>query len=166
MFIRKARKEDIESIMGIYESARAYMKESGNPDQWGDSYPPLSLVEKNIADSCCFCISCGDRICGVFSYFENGDSAYDNISDGAWLDDKPYGAIHRVAGDGSCHGIFRAAVEFCKKTTPALKIDTHHDNKTMQRAIEKAGFQRCGTVYADDGSERIAYHLIGSGEND
>lgn len=166
MLIRKAQKDDIEKILRIYESARAYMKESGNPDQWGESYPPRALVEKDIGDGCCFCICSGEHICGVFSYFENGDGSYDNIFNGAWLDDEPYGAIHRVAGDGSCRGIFAAAVDFCKRITPALKIDTHRDNKTMQRVIEKAGFQPCGTVYTDDGTERIAYHLTKSGEND
>lgn len=170
MDIRKAEMGDIEKILSIYEHARAYMKESGNPDQWRDSYPPRELVEKDIGDGCCFCICDGDGdaddICGVFSYFENGDSAYDNIFDGAWLDDKPYGAIHRVAGDGSRRGIFAAAADYCKKITPALKIDTHKDNKTMQRTLEKAGFRPCGTVYTDDGTERIAYHLTVTGDTD
>lgn len=159
MIVRKADMGDIEKILRIYDSARAYMKESGNPNQWGDSYPPRALVEKDISDGCCFCICEEEVVCGVFSYFKDGEPLYDNIFDGAWLDDAPYGAIHRVAGDGIHRGIFAVAVSFCKKITPALKIDTHCDNTTMQRAIERAGFIRCGKVYTDDGTERIAYHL-------
>lgn len=160
MDIRKADEGDLEAILRIYESARAYMKSSGNPEQWGDSYPPVSLVRSDIENGCCFCICDGDSVCGVFSYFKDGDSAYDKIVDGEWLNDGEYGAIHRVAGDGEHRGIFAAAVKYCRRITPCLKIDTHHQNITMQHAIERAGFRRCGTVYAEDGTERIAYHLI------
>ena len=38
-----------------------------------------------------------------------------------------------------------------------LRIDTHKDNKIMINLIEKAGFERCGTIYVDDGTPRIAY---------
>ena len=28
----------------------------------------------------------------------------------------------------------------------------------MQKQIEKSGFKKCGTIYVEDGSPRIAYH--------
>ena len=39
--IRHAVKEDIHEIMRIYEYARRFMAEHGNPDQWGPTnWPP------------------------------------------------------------------------------------------------------------------------------
>lgn len=164
MLVRKAEINDLDAALRIYEAARAYMKESGNPDQWGDSYPPESLVKGDIEKGNLYCITDGGAVCGVFAYFPEGDHAYDSIFDGAWLDEDSYGAIHRVAGDGTHRGIVYTAVEFCRSFTPALKIDTHYKNISMQRALEKAGFCRCGTVYTDDGTARIAYHMTKNGE--
>ena len=36
MYIRKAKIEDLERIMGIYRIAQDFMIESGNPNQWGN----------------------------------------------------------------------------------------------------------------------------------
>ena len=47
--IRKAVPEDFERILEIYAYAREVMKNSGNPDQWGDFQPPRELVEYDIS---------------------------------------------------------------------------------------------------------------------
>ncbi len=75
------------------------------------------------------------------------------------------GTLHRVAGDGKAHGIFDAIAKFCEQKISHLRIDTHEDNKVMQHLIEKNGFQRCGIIYVEDGSPRIAYEKIKEGEN-
>ena len=41
-----------------------------------------------------------------------------------------------------------------------IKIDTHRDNKSMQRFLEKQGFTRCGVVYLKDKSERIGFEKL------
>ena len=41
-----------------------------------------------------------------------------------------------------------------------IKIDTHRDNKSMQRFLEKQGFTRCGIVYLKDNSERIGFEKL------
>ena len=79
------------------------------------------------------------------------------LEDGGWLNNKPYGASHRIAGNGTVKGVFREALDFSKSRMNNLRIDTHADNRTMQHLIEKSGFQKCGIVYMDDGSPRIAY---------
>ena len=48
MQIRKATMNDLPDILAIYAYARKYMKEHGNPDQWRDSYPPVSLTKQDI----------------------------------------------------------------------------------------------------------------------
>ena len=65
--------------------------------------------------------------------------------------------LERIAGDGQVHGLFEYTVEYCKSIASNIRIDTHADNATMQRLIEKNGFTKCGTIYVRDGSPRIAY---------
>ena len=93
----------------------------------------------------------------MFVFVIGDDPTYEIIEDGAWPSDSPYGTIHRIAGDGQGKGILRLCVDFCKKQIDTLRIDTHHDNRIMQNAIKKNGFQRCGIIYSVDGSPRIAY---------
>ena len=45
---RGARRSDLEQILEIYAHARKEMADSGNPTQWGDSYPPQELLEEDI----------------------------------------------------------------------------------------------------------------------
>ena len=74
------------------------------------------------------------------------------------LNEEPYLTIHRLAGDGQVHGLFSGALHYCKN----IRGDTHADNKTMQRLIEKNGFTKCGTIYAKNGTARIAYQRTAS----
>jgi RimJ/RimL family protein N-acetyltransferase len=62
------------------------------------------------------------------------------------------------ATDGS-GGILRTAVEFCKKLSNHIRIDTHHDNVVMHNAVAKLGFVRSGIIHLANGSPRIAYEL-------
>ena len=49
MEIRKATVEDLDVIMGIYQEARAFMVQTGNPRQWASkNWPPKWLVERDI----------------------------------------------------------------------------------------------------------------------
>ena len=47
---------------------------------------------------------------------------------------------------------------------PSVRIDTHPGNAPMARALEKAGFVRCGTIIlkggAEDGDLRVAYEKL------
>ena len=54
MQIRKATMNDLPNILAIYAYARKYMKEHGNPDQWRDSYPPVSLTTQDIQSDCLY----------------------------------------------------------------------------------------------------------------
>ncbi|HBN29292.1 MAG TPA: GNAT family N-acetyltransferase, partial [Clostridiaceae bacterium] len=43
------------------------------------------------------------------------------------------------------------------KGVHSIKIDTHRENKSMQRLLKKNGFEYCGIIYLKDKSERIAF---------
>ena len=143
--------------MEIYRYAQDYMIRSGNPNQWGHFYPDPELIRNDIENGVCRVMCEGDAVHGVFVMMEGPDPTYQVIEDGAWLNDDPYVVLHRLAGDGQVHGLFRCAVDYCKSMYPNVRIDTHTDNLTMQKQIEKNGFNKCGTIYVKDGSPRIAY---------
>lgn len=157
--VRKAKWEDLPRIEEIYAYARQFMAETGNPNQWGKHHPPAARLKKDIEQGDLYLVTDEKGIHGVFYFFIGDDPTYGVIEGGAWRSDTPYGTIHRIAGDGS-GGILRTAVEFGKKQIGHLRIDTHEDNKVMQRAVAKQGFQKRGIIKTDDGSPRIAYDLL------
>ena len=101
---------------------------------------------------------------GVFAFLLGPEPNYERI-DGAWRNSLPYGTIHRVASDGRVPGFFGRCMEFCKKQTANLRIDTHEENKVMRHLIEKSGFAECGIIRVEDGSPRIAYQYVGKRED-
>lgn len=158
--IRPAVAWDLGRILNIYEFAREYMRENGNPNQWNGSYPPRELLEQDIQKGQLYVYEDSQGVHGVFAFIPGSDPTYGYIEDGAWLNEEPYAAIHRLAGDGS-GGIFRECMAFCRAESPQLRADTHRDNRVMQHLLEKHGFVRCGIIYLKDGSPRIAYQLDG-----
>ena len=151
---------DLPRILEIYDAARQYMVQSGNPTQWGDGYPKRELLEQDISQGKSYVIEGEDGVVhAVFFYAPGPDPTYAVIEEGAWLNDKPYGVIHRIAGDGRVRGVLAAAVAFCRKICPQVRIDTHFDNHVMQSALAKQGFQKCGIIYLENGDPRIAYQL-------
>lgn len=171
--IRNAEKKDKERILEIYAYARKFMAENGNPDQWKNNNPSEEVIDADITGQHLYVIednSCddvseriiegvkdGSRIHGVFYFRIGKDDTYSVIEDGQWLSDEEYGTIHRIAGDGTLHGVLSMAVEFADSKISHLRIDTHNDNKIMQHVIVKNGFKRCGIIHVRDGSARIAY---------
>lgn len=157
--VQQATMKDLDRILEIYAFARKFMAETGNPNQWGTTHPPKDQLVEDIRQGNLYVVSNDGQLCGVFAFFLGEDPTYREIFEGAWLSDEAYGTIHRIASDGS-HGIFPAALDWCKQQIAHIRIDTHHDNVVMQHVVQKAGFQRCGIIYIADGTPRIAYELL------
>ncbi len=157
LHIRLAEPGDLAAIMGVYHVAQELMIRTGNASQWGRSYPSEELVLSDIQQGACHVITDeAGRVCAVFALFFGEEASYRIIDDGAWLNDAPYATVHRIASDGSGHGIFRTAIEFCKARVDNIRIDTHRDNTIMQSLIEGNGLVRCGIINVANGTERIA----------
>lgn len=156
--VRQAVPEDLRRIEEIYCYARRFMAENGNPNQWGTTNPPTEQLIRDIGRGELYVAADETGIHGVFYFYIGEDPSYGRI-DGAWHSNARYGTIHRIAGDGS-GGILKTAVAFGKARINHLRIDTHADNKIMQQAVTKQGFQQCGVIYIADGSPRIAYDLL------
>ena len=157
MHIRKASGKDLNDIMDIYAAAQDFMIESGNPYQWGHSYPSRNLIENDIEGGNCHLICDDDVPHGVFALFRGDEPTYQYIENGQWLNNDEYVTVHRIAGDGKAKGIFRCAISYCKGMTDNIRIDTHEDNEIMKKLIERNGFEKCGRIYVANGSPRIAY---------
>lgn len=155
--IRLAAPADLPAVLEVYRTARTFMAANGNPTQWGSTYPPVDLLQEDIRLGRLYVDTQDGRVCGAFMFAWGEDPTYAYIEDGAWLDSSPYAVIHRVASDGTASGLLGRCLEFCRAQYPHLRIDTHADNHVMQNLLSRAGFSRCGTIYVEDGSARIAY---------
>ena len=162
MKIRKATEDDLLRMMEIYSYARAFMAEHGNPNQWGPTnWPPEDLIHSDIQNGNSYvCLNDEGKVIGTFYYICGKDiePTYRDITDGAWLDDSPYGVVHRIAGDGSERGIGAFCINWAFAQSGHLRIDTHGDNVVMQNLVKKLGFKHCGTIYVEeDDYPRLAF---------
>lgn len=157
MQIRKTKPEDLAKVMEIYAGAREFMARTGNPTQWGDGYPREELIRDDIRKGISYVAEYDGEIETVFVYFEGDDPTYHYIENGAWKNDALYGVIHRIASAGKVKGSGSHCLQWGFSQCGNLRIDTHDDNVVMQHVLEKNGFERCGRIYTENGSPRIAY---------
>lgn len=155
MNIRLANTSDTNRIFEIYEYARAYMKAHGNPHQWGDDRPEKSVTKDDIKNKRCYVIEEDKHIFACFVFTIGFEKEYE----AKFPSNDKYGVIHRVASDKSKRGIVERIVDFAKGKVNFLRIDTHEDNKIMQKCIERQNFKRLGIIYLKDKSPRILYEL-------
>ena len=149
-------------MMEIYDYARKTMAANGNPNQWGPTHwPPAALIHEDIRKGNSYvCISETGRIIGSFFFIQGKDiePTYREITDGEWLDDSPYGVVHRIAADGSEKGTGTFCLQWAFSQCGHLRIDTHPDNRVMQHLLQKLGFVHCGTIYVvEDNDPRLAF---------
>ena len=155
--IRKAVPADTEAILAVYEASRRYMRATGNLTQWNDGYPARADVEADMAAGNCYVGELAGEVVMAFAFILGDDPTYRLIEAGAWLNDRPYGTIHRLGSNGRQGGMLAACVDFCFRFTDNLRLDTHRDNRPMLTAVARLGFTRCGIIYCRDGSPRIAF---------
>lgn len=156
MTIRKTTLDDLPLVMELYHGAQARMEAAGNP-QWPKGWPSEEKVREDIDLEFGYVILENGLIVGAFALALGEEPTYEFIENGTWLNNEPYGTLHRVAGDGKIHGVMQAALAFCEDVIPNMRVDTHETNTAMQYILEKSDYVRCGTIYVEDGSPRIAY---------
>ena len=159
--IRLARLTDLPRLLEIYDIARAFMRRTGNLHQWENGEGPNEeQLRRDIRGNCLYVFENETGIHASFMFSMAGEPTYAVIQGGSWMSDAPYGVIHRIASDGTVHGILKMAVHFAEKTTNHIRIDTHRDNVVMRHAILKCGFEERGVINLPDGSPRLAYERI------
>lgn len=158
MEIRKAKVEDIDILMEIYARARAFMRQSGNPNQWPEGTPSKEDLLKDIENGLLHVIIDDDIIQASFVYYEADDPCYSVIYDGNWLNDKPYAVLHRVATRGLKRHMGQIMLDYAFERNDNVRIDTHEDNKPMQNMLIRNGFKHVGSIILKNGEPRWAYH--------
>jgi hypothetical protein len=167
MIIRKTEICDLDSVMPIFDEARATIRALGI-DQWQNGYPSREVIEQDVAllqsrvvvtdgGICTAHGTIGGQVCATFALIFDGEPTYNKIYDGKWKSNDEYAVIHRVAVKYNGRGLADKIYAYCYSLHPNLRIDTHRDNIPMQRSLTKNGFEYCGVIYIDDGSERLAY---------
>lgn len=158
MEIRRSSQSDIEIIVTLYAQARKFMEDNGNASQWGKNYPEVSLIEQDITNHNSFvCVDDGE-IVGTFMYTEAADPTYAVIYQGEWLNNEPYGVVHRITSANGKRGVATFCLEWCFNQCGNIRIDTHRDNTPMQNLLQKTGYVQCGIIYTKNGDERLAFH--------
>ena len=132
--IRKASPADLPRIHGIYAAARQFMRDHGNFSQWDGEDAPERLLPGDIEAGNLYVLEENGVIHAAFAFIIGADPCY--------------GTIHNILG---------RIMDFAKSKISHIRIDTHENNKVMQRALEKQGFERCGIIYVPDGTPRIAF---------
>lgn len=159
MIIRKADIRELDALMDVYACARKFMQDSGNKNQWINGYPSEEVISNDILSGNSYVIldEKTDEIAGVFYFRQGDDPTYATIENGEWLNDQPYGVVHRIASTGKRRGVSDCCLKWCYDQCANIRVDTHKDNLVMQRALKRNGYIECGIIYVANGTARIAF---------
>ncbi len=161
--IRKAIPADIPLLAEIYEDAKIFMHENGNPTQWAGGYPNRESLTGDLEKGLLYTVESDTepgRIAGAFSMLTTPDPTYAVIYDGSWLSDTPYAAIHAVVSDRKEKGMVKKIMAFVRESHDHIRVDTHKDNLPMQGALIRDGFTLQGTIICHDGTPRVAFEWV------
>ena len=106
MQIRHARPEDLPAMQEIFADARAFMRENGNPDQWGDRFPTREMLDKDLALHRSYVCEDNGKIAATFAFTTDGEPTY-RARRGFVLHELVHGAVrqhpHRHAREQQAH---------------------------------------------------------------
>ena len=166
MEIRKAVKSDVNNIMKIIKQAQEYFKNQGI-DQWQNNYPNIDTINSDILNGNNYVMIKDNDIVATAVIIFDGEETYNNIYEGQWLTNSNYTTIHRIAVNNNYKGlglskIFKNKIEefSLNKNIHSIRVDTHKDNISMQKLLNKCDFEYCGIINLKDGSKRIAFEKI------
>ena len=100
----------------------------------------------------------GDSISAAI--FDFSDYFHYKEINGKWLNEEPYGVVHRVASTGIVRGAASFCLDWAYAQTQNLRMDTYSDNIPMQKLLEKCGFQYCGSFERLGMDKWMAYQKI------
>lgn len=168
LILRPTCEGDLPEVMRIIADAQADFRARGI-DQWQNGYPNEQSIRGDIERGESYVVIRGEQIVATAMITFAPDPNYAVIYGGEWLlaAPKSYATIHRIAvdlaerGQGIAEWIVGQTERMCRKCgADSLRIDTHRDNRSMQRVAEKNGMTLCGIIHLADGAERLAYEKI------
>ena len=168
LILRPTCESDLPEVMRIIADAQADFRARGI-DQWQNGYPNEQVIRGDIERGESYVVTRGGQVVATAMITFAPDPNYAVIYNGEWLlaAPKSYATIHRIAvdlverGQGIAEWIVGQTERMCRKCgADSLRIDTHRDNRSMQRVAEKNGMTLCGIIHLADGAERLAYEKI------
>ena len=168
LILRPTCEGDLPEVMRIIADAQADFRARGI-DQWQNGYPNEQVIRGDIERGESYVVTRGEQIVATAMITFAPDPNYATIYGGEWLlaAPKSYATIHRIAvdlaerGQGVAEWIVGQTERMCRKCgADSLRIDTHRDNRSMQRVAEKNGMTLCGIIHLADEAERLAYEKI------
>ena len=167
--MRKARIEDLDHILPIFQEAREFLREQGSPQWQGDHGPTQAVIKQDIQRQEGYVFLLGDEMFGYSALVEGVDESYTDITQGQWDSTcEGYLSIHRVAisskvrGKGLAHQMMEHLIAAARRLGYRdIRIDTYHRNQIMERVILGAGFRWRGMVSLPiPNGERKAFQLV------
>lgn len=168
MKIQLATLENLDQIMTIIESARAFLKEQGSPQWQAGHGPNAETLIADIRRGYCWIAVNEGHVVGTASLIPGIDPVYTAIQGGAWDGKDHYLSIHRfaVAGNSRGQGVGRVfleeLVQQCFRSGyEDVRIDTYPANRPMIEVILKTDFSYKGMVeFPIPDGERNAYQRL------
>lgn len=158
MKVRLATIEDMPVLLEIYQRARAFMIQAGNPNQWPEGHPSKDELLEEMRQDRFYVLESEGIIQASFVYYQGIDPCYKIIYNGEWLNDEPYAVLHKVATRGLKRHMGEEILNYAFKHNKNVRIDTHEDNIPMQNLLTRHGFKHVGTIILKNGEPRWAYH--------
>ncbi len=166
---RTARLSDLPAMMKMVEEAKEGFR-TRHIDQWQKGDPSEAGLTESIKKDVVHVLEEDGDVLSMITVVPGPEADY-AVIDGTWLNDEPYFAFHRVCvseahkGKGLAASLFAYSESFArKKGVRNIRIDTHPDNLSMQKALAKSGYTFCGKITLCTGSEagdpRFAYQKI------
>ena len=166
MNFRKSNQSDVVGIISIISKAQIYFR-NNNIDQWQNGYPNEKTIINDINNDRSYVLIDNEEVVATTVVMFEEEKTYNEIYEGKWLTNSKYATIHRIAVDDKLKGnniasrILKEAEKICiKNNIYSIKIDTHEDNKSMQRLLQKNNYKYCGIIYLIDGNKRIAFEKV------
>lgn len=170
MNYRTAQTADLPAMMKMVEEAKEGFR-ARNIDQWQKGEPNEQGLTEGIEKSVVHVLEENGEVLGMITVVPGPEADY-AVIDGAWLNDEPYFAFHRVCvseahkGKGLAASLFSYSEAFAKeKGVRNIRIDTHPGQSLHAESIsQKWLYFLPGKITLCSGSEagdpRFAYQKI------
>jgi ribosomal protein S18 acetylase RimI-like enzyme len=150
IFIRKAKRDDLQEIISIFKMATEVMNEN-NILQWDDLYPDVNILEEDINKNQMYVGIINNEIVSAFVLNQDCDEQYGN---GDWeYPDCSYSVIHRLCvsplyqnqgiGTKIICLIETMLKDSCIET---VRLDAFSLNPYALKMYEKLGYRKVGEV--------------------
>ena len=170
--IRKAKIEEVNEINSIINDAKLLFKMAGST-QWQDldGYPNTITLINDINKEQLYVKVVDNILVAVVVVSKETEEAYNKIYEGAWLNDKKYYVVHRLAVRKEYYGkgLAKELLQYAEKVALAdgvknIRVDTMLNNIKMINLLKSFGYINCGVIHLLRKdvleNERLAFHKI------